>query len=150
MFQNNPISLFHITPFGSAMATRGYAATTKYHYGFNTQEKGNGIATVTPSKEFDGQVCLSSTRNWHELGDDGVTIVAKPITRSVNHEQWKNYERTHNGLRYDFPLYDNSGNTIYTGFMRFAKDNNRDGAHDKAIKAEEKFHNKSKHPGFTE
>ncbi len=132
------------------MNTRSYVTYLKYRYGFNTQEKGNGIAIGNPHKGFDGQVCLSSNRTWYELGDDGVTIVAKPRASAVFHELWENYERTHNGLPYDFPLYDNSGNTIYTGFMRFAKDNNRDGAHDKAIKAEEKFHNKSKHPGVTE
>ena len=60
MCQNKLISLFHVTPFESAMNTRSYTASTKYRYGFNSQEKGNGIATVTPSKGFDGQVCLSS------------------------------------------------------------------------------------------
>jgi hypothetical protein len=150
MCQNKLISLFHITPFGSAMATRGYAVTTKYRYGFNTQEKGDGITSVTPHKGFDGQVCLSSTRNWHELGDDGVTIVAKPITRSVYHELWENYERTHNDFPYDFPIYKSNGESILYFGLRFAKDPNRDGAHYKAIRAEDKFHNKSKRTGVTE
>jgi hypothetical protein len=44
MLQNNPISLFHVTHFGSAMSTRSYTASTKYHYGFNTQEKDDEVA----------------------------------------------------------------------------------------------------------
>jgi hypothetical protein len=116
----------------------------------NLVNKGNDIVIGNPREGYDGQVCISSSRTWYTLCDDGVTTVAKPRASTVFHELWENYERTYNGLPYDFPLYDNSGNTIYTGFMRFAKDNNRDGAHDKAIKAEEKFHNKSKHPGVTE
>jgi hypothetical protein len=101
------------------MNTRSYAASTKYHYGFNTQEKGNGIATVTPSKEFDGQVRLSSTRNWHELGDDGVIIVAKPIARSFYHELWENHESTHNDFPYDFPIYKSNGESILYFGLRF-------------------------------
>jgi hypothetical protein len=54
------IRMKKLSTFGSIMYTRSYVTYLKYRYGFNTQEKGNGIARVTPSKGFDGQVCLSS------------------------------------------------------------------------------------------
>ena len=37
-------------------------ASIKYRYGFNTQEKGDGIAIGNPREGFDGQFCLSSSR----------------------------------------------------------------------------------------
>ena len=48
--------------FGSIMNTRSYVTYLKYRYGFNTQEKGDGIAIGNPREGFDGQFCLSSSR----------------------------------------------------------------------------------------
>ena len=121
-------------------------ASIKYRYGFNTQEKGDGIAIGNSREGFDGQVCLSSNKTWYELGDDGVTIVAKLIAGSASLELWKYYECTHN----DFPIYKSNGESILYFGLRFAKDHNRDGAHNKAIRAEDKFQNKSKRTSVTE
>ncbi len=132
------------------MNTRSYVTYLKYRYGFNTQEKGDGIAIGNSREGFDGQVCLSSSRTWYELGDDGVSSVAKPRASAVFHELWENYERTYNDFSYDFPIYKSNGESILYFGLRFAKDHNRDGAHNKAIRAEDKFQNKSKRTSVTE
>ncbi len=44
MHQHPPISSYYRTPFGSAMANRGFSSGVKYRYGFGSQEKDDEIS----------------------------------------------------------------------------------------------------------
>ncbi len=51
MHQHSQISFFYSTPFGSAMASRGFSSGA-YRFGFNTQEKGEEIAKGHYTAEY--------------------------------------------------------------------------------------------------
>lgn len=112
---------------------------------------------------FDGITTLHPEAEWTENGE------AKPRASVVFHELWENWERTHNQEPYDYPLFHpriREGEN-YPGTTRVATDAerrrggtprqasvleqmydpNRDGAHDKAVNAEDRFWWKSAVPG---
>lgn len=98
---------------------------------------------VVPGGGFDGKVIVDGNKVFTE---DGQT---KPRASVVFHELWENWERTTNKLPYDFPVYKN-GKPIYKQGLKIVYDENRDGAHDKAVEAEEHLPDKSKYPGQTD
>lgn len=90
MRQHPPISFFYITPFGSAMANRGYNCGA-YRYGFNGKEKDDEV------KGAGNHISSNDVQN---------------LTNNGGHSQiFLNYTYDANGQINGIDVFDNSGET---------------------------------------
>jgi len=96
----------------------------------NASTKGkdsDGTYTYLPKGKYQGQVVINPNATFREADLDGAWVT-KTRASVVFHELAENYERTHNGVDYK----------------------GADGAHNRAINREKRWHGKSYRPGAAE
>lgn len=114
----------------------------------NTGEINQVESGPVPYGGYDGKVILKNNFTWTEKNGK-----IKNRSSVVFHELWENWERTTNNLPYDYPIFDSNGSVLFKNPMIPINpiwDKTKDGAHDKAVIAEERFHEKSEEPGVSD